>query len=72
MGSFKHSNIHSGFIKHREFLTSWATISFSRRTLLHGVSYRMSCHWHLLWWWRTLVLHSYYTHSRIEYADQCI
>jgi hypothetical protein len=34
--SYEHSNETSGSIKRREFLTKWETISFSRRTLLHG------------------------------------
>ena len=28
------------------FLTSWKTVSFSRRTLLHGVSQLVSCTWY--------------------------
>jgi len=34
----EHSNEPSGCIKAGKFLTSWATVSFSRRTLLDGIS----------------------------------
>jgi hypothetical protein len=36
-GSCEHGNETSGYIKGREFLTRWETITFSRRTLLHEV-----------------------------------
>jgi hypothetical protein len=35
----EHSNEPSGFIEDDEyFLTRWATVYFSRRTLLHGIN----------------------------------
>jgi hypothetical protein len=34
--SCEHSNEPSGSIKGGNFFTSWVTVSFSRRTLLHG------------------------------------
>jgi hypothetical protein len=33
-----YGNESSDFIKDRKFLASWATVGFSRRTLLHGIS----------------------------------
>jgi len=36
----KHGNESSSSIKGREFLTSWVTVSFSRSTVLHEVSYQ--------------------------------
>jgi len=38
VGSCEHGNEPSGSIKGRELITSGVTISFGRRTLLHGVS----------------------------------
>jgi hypothetical protein len=35
-GSCGHGNEHSGSIKMVNFLASWATIGFSRRSLIHG------------------------------------
>jgi hypothetical protein len=49
-GSCEHGNEFLGVIKCANFLSSWETISFSRRTLLQGLSYlykkfsRLSCH----------------------------
>jgi hypothetical protein len=37
-GYCEHGNEPSGSIKGGNFLTSWETASFSRRTLLHGLS----------------------------------
>jgi hypothetical protein len=39
VGSCEHGNEQSGSIQAGKFLTSYMTVSFSRRTLLHGVSY---------------------------------
>jgi hypothetical protein len=38
VGPCEHCNEASGSIKAGNFLTSWMTVSFSRRTLLHVVS----------------------------------
>jgi hypothetical protein len=38
VGAYECGNEHSGSIKCGEFLTSWEPVTFSRRTLLHGVS----------------------------------
>jgi len=40
VGSCEDGNEPSGCIKARSFLTSFATVSFWRKPLLHGVSYR--------------------------------
>jgi hypothetical protein len=40
-GSFEHGNEPSVSIKDKNFLPGLAIISFSRRDLLHGVSYFM-------------------------------
>jgi len=37
VGSCEHGDEHSDSTKAGNFLTSWETISFSRRTLLHGI-----------------------------------
>jgi hypothetical protein len=37
--SCAHGNAFLGYITAGKFLTSWGTISFSRRTLVHGSSY---------------------------------
>jgi hypothetical protein len=39
VGSCEHGNEPSGSIKGRDFLTGQMTISFSRMTILRGVSY---------------------------------
>jgi hypothetical protein len=38
-GSCEHTNEPLGSIESVEFLASWVTVSFSRRTLLHGVNF---------------------------------
>jgi len=40
-GLCEYGNEHSCFMKCGEFLASWETVSFSRRTLLHGVRYNI-------------------------------
>jgi hypothetical protein len=49
--SCAHGNEPSGSIKSANFLTSWATVNFLGRILLHGVSYRR----HLIKSWYTLL-----------------
>jgi hypothetical protein len=38
-GPFEHGNEPSGFVQAGDFLTTWVTVSFSKRILLCGVSY---------------------------------
>jgi hypothetical protein len=38
LNSCQHGNELVGSIKHGEFLTSWLTVSFSRRTLFHAIN----------------------------------
>jgi hypothetical protein len=47
-GCCEQGNEPSGSIKFGEFLTGWGTISFSRRTLLHGGCYVVSMSLHTL------------------------
>jgi len=39
VGFYEHGNKISGYVKGWKLLASWVTVSFSRRTLLHGFSY---------------------------------